>query len=68
LKFHLLFALKKDRIEQKLEEGTDFKKFGEVFQDKVSLYSLGYTGTCFIDRAGLECTEVCLPLPPKSWD
>ena len=53
MKFHLLFALKKDRIEQKLEEGIDFKMFGEVFQDKVSLYSLGYTGTCIIDQAGL---------------
>ena len=25
-------------------------------------------GTCSKDQAGLELTEICLSLPPKSWD
>jgi hypothetical protein len=36
--------------------------------DRVSLHSLGCSGTHCIHQAGLELTEICLPLPPKCWD
>jgi hypothetical protein len=38
-----------------------------VFQDRVSLFSPGFSGTCSVDQAGLELTELRLPLPPKCW-
>jgi hypothetical protein len=28
----------------------------------------GFPGTHSVDQAGLEHTEICLPLPPKCWD
>lgn len=31
-------------------------------QNKVSLYSPGSPGTCFIEQTDLKCTEICLPL------
>ena len=34
-----------------------------VFQDKVSLCNS--SSICFVDQAGLELTEICLPLPPR---
>jgi hypothetical protein len=37
-------------------------------QDRVSLFGLDWPGTCFVDQAGLEFTEICLPLPPECWD
>ena len=33
-----------------------------VFQDRVSLGSVGCPGTISIDQAGLHVTEICLPL------
>ena len=30
--------------------------------------ALIFSETCFIDQAGLELTEIYLPLPPKCWD
>jgi hypothetical protein len=33
-----------------------------AFQDRVSLHSLGYLGTSSVDQAGLELTEILLPL------
>jgi hypothetical protein len=36
------------------------------FWDRVSLCSPGWPGTCFVDQAGLELTEICLPLPPQN--
>lgn len=39
------------------------------FLDRVCPYnSTGCSGTCFIDLAALEHTEICLPLPPVYWD
>jgi hypothetical protein len=38
-----------------------------VFQNRVSLWSPGYPGTQFVDQAGLELTEIHLPLLPKCW-
>ena len=32
--------------------------------DRVSLCSLNWLGTHYIDQATLEFTELCLPLPP----
>jgi hypothetical protein len=43
-------------------------KFVFVFQDRISLYSFGYTGIYFVDQAGLELTEICLPLSSECWD
>jgi hypothetical protein len=34
----------------------------------VSLGSSGCPGTHFVDQAGLELTEIHLPLPPECWD
>ena len=36
-----------------------------VFQDKVSLRSLGCSGTCSVDQAGLELKESPVPLFPS---
>jgi hypothetical protein len=36
-----------------------------VFQDRVSLCSPGCPGAHFVDQAGLELTEICLPLPHR---
>jgi hypothetical protein len=36
-----------------------------VFQDGVSLCSPGCPGTCSVDQAGLELTEICLLLPSE---
>ena len=30
--------------------------------------ALACSGTCSVDQAGLELTEICLPLPPECWD
>ena len=38
------------------------------FQDKESLCSPGCPGTLSVDHAGLQLTELCLPLPVKCWD
>jgi hypothetical protein len=37
-------------------------------QDRVPLCSPGHPVTCFIVQAGLELTEILLPLPSKCWD
>jgi hypothetical protein len=44
-----------------------FLEMGEegVFQDRVSLCSPGCPGTHSVDQAGLELTEIHLPLPPE---
>lgn len=39
-----------------------------VFQDKVPLCSLGCSRAHSVDQAGLELTEIHLPLPPQRWD
>ena len=39
-----------------------------VFWDKASLCSPGQAGTHFVDQAGLEFSEIHLPLPPECWD
>ena len=38
------------------------------FQDRVSLCSPGCPGTRSVDQAGLELTEIHLPLPPERWE
>lgn len=35
-----------------------------VCLDKVSLFSHGCLGTQYVDQAGLELIEICLPLSP----
>jgi hypothetical protein len=35
------------------------------FPDRVSLCNLGCPRTCCVDQAGLELTEIRLPLPPE---
>jgi hypothetical protein len=35
------------------------------FKDRVSLYSPGHPGTCYVGQAEFELTEICLPLPPE---
>jgi hypothetical protein len=42
--------------------------YGDTFFKIGFLCSLGSPGTHSIDQAGLELTEICLPLPPKYWD
>ena len=39
-----------------------------LFRDRLSLCSPGCPGTCLIDQAGLQLTEIYLPLPPECWD
>lgn len=38
------------------------------FQDKVPLCSLGCPRAHSVDQAGLELTEIHLPLPPERWE
>lgn len=38
------------------------------FPGRVSLYSHDCLGTCSIEQARLEFTEIQLPLPPECWD
>uniref|UniRef100_A0A8C8ULV3 Uncharacterized protein n=1 Tax=Peromyscus maniculatus bairdii TaxID=230844 RepID=A0A8C8ULV3_PERMB len=44
---------------------TVFCLFVLVFRDRVSLCSSGYPGSHFVNQAGLELTEIHLPLPPN---
>ena len=37
-----------------------------VFQDRVSLCNPDCPGTHFVDQAGFELTEICLPQPPDA--
>jgi hypothetical protein len=39
-----------------------------TLRHRVSLCSPGCPGTHSVDQAGLELTEIYLPLPPKCWD
>ena len=40
-----------------------------VFRGRVSLCnSSGCPGTHLVDQAGLELTEIHLPLPPRNWE
>lgn len=39
-----------------------------LFNETWSLHSPGYPDTYYIDRAGLEITDVHLPLPLKYWE
>jgi hypothetical protein len=41
--------------------------FSSFLQDR-ALYSFGCPETCFVDPAGIEFAEICLPLPPECWD
>jgi hypothetical protein len=36
--------------------------------ENVSLHSSGYPENNYVDQACPELTEICLPLPPESWD
>ena len=36
-----------------------------IFQDRVSLFSPRCPGTHAVEQAGLEPTEICLPVPPE---
>jgi hypothetical protein len=38
------------------------------FDDRVSLYSPGYSGIHSVDQASLELTEIHLALPPEFWN
>ena len=42
--------------------------FDFLFWDRVSLYNHDCCGILFVDQAGLELTEIHLPLPPVCWD
>jgi hypothetical protein len=42
--------------------------FAWCYLKQVSLCSPGCPGTCSVDQAGLELTEICLLLPSKCWD
>lgn len=35
-----------------------------MFRDRVSLYSLDWPGTPYVDQAGFELRDICLLLPP----
>ena len=39
-----------------------------VFQDRISLCTVGCPGTPSVDQTSFELTEIHLPLPPKYWD
>jgi hypothetical protein len=41
-----------------------FLKYLFVFGDRVSVHIPEYTGTHYVDQAGLELIEISLPLPP----
>ena len=46
---------------------VDFLVFVFIFlHDRVSLCSPGCPETCSVDQAGLELTEIRLPLPPSA--
>lgn len=45
----------------------DFSFFAFSLETGI-LYSLGYSGTCFIEQADFELTEIHLSLPPEQWD
>ena len=49
------------RAEQSLQSLDSFF----FSRDKVSVCSPGCPGTCSVDQAGLELTEILLPVPPK---
>ena len=38
------------------------------FQVRFSLHIFCCPGTHSVDQAGLELTEICLPLPPECWN
>ena len=43
----------------------NFGRFSFVFQDRVSLCISGYPGTQSVDQAGLELTDIHLPLTSR---
>jgi len=45
-----------------------FRHIFVCFQDRVSLCSSDCFETYYVNQGGLELTDICLPLPPKSWD
>ena len=45
-----------------------FFPFPPIQLYRVSLCSSGHSGICSVDQAGLEPTEICLPLLPDCWD
>ena len=45
-----------------------FVLFCFVFPDRISLCSPGCPETHSVDQAGLELTEIHMPLPLKCWD
>ena len=45
-----------------------FVVFAYLFPDRVCLSSPVCVGTHFVDQAGLEFRDMCLPLPPECWD
>lgn len=50
-------------------KGEDSPSFFFFFQDRISLCnSSGCHGTRFVSQAGIELTEIRLPLRPKCWD
>lgn len=38
------------------------------FQDGISMYIPAWLGTCYMDRASLELTGICLSWPFQCWD
>jgi hypothetical protein len=46
---------------------STFFFFFLVCRQSHNKYSSGWSRTPYVDQAGLETQEICLPLPPKCW-
>jgi hypothetical protein len=53
--------------EEKKRRRKRRRKMTTKFLNRVSLHSLDCPGTHSVDQAGLELTEIYLPLPPEYW-
>ena len=47
---------------------VSFFTFCVLFWNRISLHSSSWSGTLYVDQAGLELIEVCLLLPLEFWN
>lgn len=65
--FDMFFSFLKVNDTQMIKPNrlTFYLSYNFFFQSSVLLCNPGSHGTSYVDKAGLELTKICLPLPPE---